>query len=125
MKKINNITGRKKSEPEIGTTQRTFLSFFSGAQGLDIGLEKSGLHCLAVNDADRMVCETVRLNRPDLTVYECDIRNLTTPKLCFDLEIAPGELFAITGGPPCHFLQQADAWACTTTEAMYFSTSCN
>lgn len=106
MKKTTTIPARK-SGPVIGTSPHRFLSFFSGAQGLDIGLEKAGLECVAVNDADQMVCETVRLNRPDLTVYECDIRNLTTPKLCSDLRIAPGELFAITGGPPCQAFSTA------------------
>lgn len=87
--------------------QRQFISFFSGAQGLDIGLERAGLKCLAVNDFDAVACATVRLNNPDLRVYETDIRNLEAPALCNDLGIAPSELFAIVGGPPCQAFSTA------------------
>lgn len=90
-----------------GTAKRYFISFFSGAQGLDIGLERAGLSCLAVNDFDSAACATVRLNNPDLRVYETDIRNLSASSLCEDLEIGPGELFAIVGGPPCQAFSTA------------------
>jgi DNA (cytosine-5)-methyltransferase 1 len=89
------------------TVKRQFISFFSGAQGLDIGLERAGLKCLAVNDFDPVACATVRLNHPGLRVYETDIRNLSAPKLCEDLGITPGELFAIVGGPPCQAFSTA------------------
>ncbi len=42
-----------------------------------------------------------------MTVYEGDIRSLTAPNLCADLNIEPGELFAIAGGPPCQAFSTA------------------
>lgn len=89
------------------TVKRQFISFFSGAQGLDIGLERAGMECLAVNDFDPVACSTVRLNKPHLHVYEADIRNLSPSKLCEDLRISPEGLFAIVGGPPCQAFSTA------------------
>lgn len=88
-------------------TQRQFISFFSGAQGLDIGLEQAGMECIAVNEYDAAACATIRLNNPGLSIYETDIRNLDVPTLCNDLGIARGELFAIVGGPPCQAFSTA------------------
>ena len=62
---------------------------------------------MAVNDIDPIACKTARLNRPQLTVYEGDIRSLTAPNVCADLKIEPGELFAIAGGPPCQAFSTA------------------
>jgi DNA (cytosine-5)-methyltransferase 1 len=87
--------------------QRKFISFFSGAQGLDIGLERAGLKCLAATDFDSAACATLRQNAPSLRVYETDIRNLDASTLRSDLQIAPEELFAIVGGPPCQAFSTA------------------
>lgn len=86
---------------------RKFISFFSGALGLDLGLEAAGLHCLAANEVDRATCLTIRRNRPKLPLYDFDIRDLTSGRLCRDLEITPGELFAVVGGPPCQAFSTA------------------
>lgn len=78
-----------------------YLSFFSGALGLDLGLEDAGMHCLAVNEFDATACKTIKMNKPDLKVYDGDIRELSAKSLIKDLKIKKGELFAIVGGPPC------------------------
>jgi DNA (cytosine-5)-methyltransferase 1 len=88
--------------------QRQFISFFSGALGLDLGLETSGLlQCAAVNDVDPNACRTIFRNRPKLKLYARDIRSLTLKMLCNDLGIEPGELFAVVGGPPCQAFSTA------------------
>ncbi|HEY2911860.1 MAG TPA: DNA cytosine methyltransferase [Candidatus Angelobacter sp.] len=87
--------------------QRKFISFFSGALGLDQGLEAAGLNCLAVNDVDRVAGETIRRNKPHLKLYECDVREITFDGIRKDLGIEPGELFAIVGGPPCQAFSTA------------------
>ena len=56
---------------------RAFVSFFSGAMGLDLGLEAAGLDPLAANEFDPVICETIRKNRPRLRLYGQDIRILT------------------------------------------------
>lgn len=100
-------TPARKQKLEDGPAGRKFISFFSGAQGLDIGLEKAGLECIAVNDVDPVACATARLHRPGLPIYENDIRALTASRLCKDLKIRPAELFAIVGGPPCQAFSTA------------------
>src|SRR5271165_5920391 len=92
---------------------RKFVSFFSGALGLDVGLERGGLECLSVNDADPKVWATIDANlerrptseRPRL--YPTDIRKLDASTVCSDLGIRPGELFAVVGGPPCQAFSTA------------------
>jgi DNA (cytosine-5)-methyltransferase 1 len=88
-------------------TDRKFISFFSGALGLDIGLKKSGLHCLAVNDVDRVACATIKKNKVDAHLYECDIREISPTRLQSELGIGSEELFAIVGGPPCQAFSTA------------------
>jgi DNA (cytosine-5)-methyltransferase 1 len=107
MKRETNKSRSSKKPP------RQFISFFSGALGLDIGLKLGGLHCLAANEFDPVACRTVRANldrlyhdrRPKL--YECDIRTLQVETLIRDLGISEGELFAIVGGPPCQAFSTA------------------
>jgi DNA (cytosine-5)-methyltransferase 1 len=38
------------------------LSFFSGAMGLAVGLEKAGTKCVALNEIDKWACQTLRKN---------------------------------------------------------------
>lgn len=89
------------------TNDYSYLSFFSGALGLDIGLERAGLQPLAVNEFDPVACETIRANRKHLRLYDFDIRRLSSTFLCQDLDIHRGELFAIVGGPPCQAFSTA------------------
>lgn len=88
-------------------SERPYLSFFSGALGLDIGLEKAGLQALAANEFDPVACLTIRANRPELRLYDFDIRRLNASLLCRDLGIDRGQLFAIIGGPPCQAFSTA------------------
>jgi DNA (cytosine-5)-methyltransferase 1 len=90
-----------------------FISFFSGALGLDVGLEQGGLHCVALNEYDQVACRTIRTNFERLygsnppTLFNCDIRTLCAERLCAEANFKPGELFAITGGPPCQAFSTA------------------
>jgi DNA (cytosine-5)-methyltransferase 1 len=99
----------KKTRKLAGNTSidRKFISFFSGALGLDIGLEKSGLNCLSVNDVDSVACETMKANKVHAHLYDCDIRDISPARLEKDLAIEPEDLFAIVGGPPCQAFSTA------------------
>ena len=87
--------------------RRGFVSFFSGALGLDLGLEAAGLVPLAVNEFDPVACQTIRKNKPRLKLYSCDIRTLTAERLLDDLGLEREELFAVAGGPPCQAFSTA------------------
>jgi len=84
-----------------------FISFFAGGRGLDLGLEQAGWECIAANEFDKMACETIRANAADLPLYAEDVRQVTAARLFADLGIGAGDLFAITGGPPCQAFSTA------------------
>lgn len=77
------------------------ISLFSGAMGLDLGLEASGFEIAGCLDNDKWACETIRLNRPDLPVVEDSITNWTGKELLSRFGIPMNEVALIAGGPPC------------------------
>lgn len=83
-----------------GAEPREIWSFFSGAMGLDLGLEAAGLPATFANEIDPIFCRTIRANRPNLDLLECDVSGLTGDGLRkhrnFD-----GEVYLMAGGPPC------------------------
>lgn len=83
------------------------MSFFSGALGLDIGLENAGFEPISYNEVEKVFCNTIRQNKPDVKLYDFDIRNLTGEKLLKENNLKVGELFAIVGGPPCQAFSTA------------------
>ena len=90
------------------------LSLFSGAMGLDLGIEKTGrFRLLATVEVEKTYCDTVRHNQnrgllpSDLRVYEADIRTLDPKKMMKELGIKPGELDLLVGGPPCQAFSTA------------------
>lgn len=78
----------------------TAIELFAGAGGLAVGLEKSGIKCLALNEYDHWACETLRKNRPDWNVIEEDVRNVSFTKF-------KGKVDLVTGGFPCQAFSYA------------------
>lgn len=90
------------------------ISLFSGAMGLDIGIEKTGrFEVIACVESDASACETIRANifagnlSSDLRVYNTDIKGLDPSDLITDLDIQPGEIDLLVGGPPCQSFSTA------------------
>lgn len=80
------------------------VSLFSGAMGLDIGLEQAGLRTVVAQDIDRWCIETIRRNRH--VAVEGDLRALLAqdPALGNLMDVCGmrgQEIFAVVGGPPC------------------------
>src|SRR5690554_508523 len=88
-------------------TKRKYMSFFSGALGLDLGLEEAGLEPVSYNEIEKVFCNTIKINKPEVPLYDCDIRELTAEKLLKDHNLKTGELFAVAGGPPCQAFSTA------------------
>lgn len=76
------------------------LELFAGAGGLAVGLEKSGLKCVALNEIDKFACETLRKNRPNWNVLEGDIKN-------FEFSDYRNKVDVVTGGFPCQAFSYA------------------
>lgn len=77
------------------------ISLFTGVYGLDIGLEKAGFEVLHAIEIDRDCCETLRLNVPNIDLYEGDIRDVDPGSLRCSLGLKRGKLDLLAGGPPC------------------------
>lgn len=78
----------------------TSIELFAGAGGLAIGLEESGINCVALNEIDSHACKTLRKNRPHWNVLEGDIKS-------FDFKDYHGKIDLVTGGFPCQAFSYA------------------
>ena len=76
-------------------------SLFSGAMGLDLGLEQVGLPATLVNEIEPKYCDTIRANRPNITIIEGSATDLTGAKMRERRNGFKGDVFLIAGGPPC------------------------
>jgi DNA (cytosine-5)-methyltransferase 1 len=84
----------------VPSNRKEIWSFFTGAMGLDIGLEREGLHPTFANEIDNRFCDTIRTNRPSLDLFEGDITNLTGD-LVRKRRQFNDEVYMMVGGPPC------------------------
>ncbi|MGB0763378.1 MAG: DNA cytosine methyltransferase [Acidimicrobiales bacterium] len=81
------------------------MSLFSGAGGMDIGVEAAGFQILAQLELDEHCCSTLRAakerNNSETFVIEGDVRKVEVTKLRKDLGLRKKELDLLFGGPPC------------------------
>lgn len=82
------------------------VSVFSGAMGLDLGLEKAGLNIAVSIEMDKLACQTIRANT-NIPVIEGDINNISTDDILETAGIKSNEVFAVVGGPPCQAFSTA------------------
>ena len=85
---------------EIPLENYSVLELFAGAGGLAIGLEQSGIKCVALNEIDKWACKTLRENRPNWNVLEGDIKD-------FDFTDYKNQVEIVTGGFPCQAFSYA------------------
>jgi DNA (cytosine-5)-methyltransferase 1 len=83
------------------------ISLFSGAGGLDIGLEDAGFETRVCVEYDKAACQTLRLNRPAWKVIEADICTVSTMEILDAAGLKPGEASLVIGGPPCQGFSNA------------------
>lgn len=90
--------------------QLTAISLFSGAGGMDIGVQQAGFNILSCLELDKNCCETLRENISrqgrNTVVYEGDIKQFTPEQILDDLDYKPGEVDLLFGGPPCQAFSQ-------------------
>ncbi|MDR1016023.1 MAG: DNA cytosine methyltransferase [Coriobacteriales bacterium] len=79
--------------------QRSVISFFSGAMGLDLGLLHAGLNVVIGQDIESDCVETARANGQEC--IKADIRELDASDMLAAAKLNPEEAFLVCGGPPC------------------------
>ena len=93
-----------KKEPI--SSRLNILSFFSGAMGLDLGMESAGLKTLLTCESDKWSRETISRNRPELPVLG-DIWKHDADSILHASGLRAGEVDVISGGPPCQAFSTA------------------
>lgn len=97
--------GQKKSPPRV-------LSLFSGAGGLDLGLEAAGFETRLCVELDSDARSTLKLNRPNWRLAAPgDIHDIEPSDLLAQAEMAAGEVELLAGGPPCQPFSKSGYWA--------------
>jgi len=87
------------------------ISLFSGAGGLDYGLEAAGFAFGAGVEMDSDCVATLLESRPDWRVLGRSIFEVPTQEL-LDLSVSrKGDMDLVVGGPPCQPFSKAGYWA--------------
>lgn len=83
------------------------LSFFSGAMGMDLGLEKAGFQTIFASEIDNACRKTIVKNKPEIALVG-DMREFSSEAV---REIAgleeKEEIDLVVGGPPCQAFSTA------------------
>jgi DNA (cytosine-5)-methyltransferase 1 len=82
-------------------TKVPFISLFSGAMGLDLGLERAGFESKVAVEIDADAVKTIRYNRPELPVVDRSIEQTDGAELLRLAGLKKGEVPLVVGGPPC------------------------
>lgn len=96
------------SEEDVADGKPIALSFFSGAMGLDLGIEQAGFEFRLACEFDKTCQKTIQMNRPDVPLignildYKAeDIRRISG--------VGNRDIDLIVGGPPCQAFSTAGA----------------
>jgi DNA (cytosine-5)-methyltransferase 1 len=94
------------------TEPLSVISLYTGAGGLDLGLEAAGFETRVAVEFDRKAVETVQANR-EWPVIPSDIHadDAASSRLLERGGLAEGEPDLLVGGPPCQPFSKSGYWA--------------
>lgn len=82
------------------------ISLFSGAMGLDLGIEKVGFKIRVCVEKDKWAAQTIRANT-SIPVIERDINDVHTDEILAAAGIGRQDVTLVIGGPPCQAFSTA------------------
>ena len=82
------------------------ISLFAGAGGLDIGVDAAGFQTICAVELDPHCVSTLLRNARGKAVWQVDVRALDPKGVGTSLDLKPGELGLLHGGPPCQPFSQ-------------------
>ena len=75
------------------------ISLFSGAMGLDLGIERAGFNILVCVEMDKWAVKTIKANTT-IPVIDRDINSVTTNEILETAGVKRDEVTLVVGGPP-------------------------
>jgi DNA (cytosine-5)-methyltransferase 1 len=86
------------------------ISLYTGAGGLDFGLEAAGIRTAVAIEMDAACCRTLRKNR-SWAVLQGDINSVSSAQILRAGGMRKGEADLLVGGPPCQPFSKSFYWA--------------
>ena len=84
------------------------ISLFSGAMGLDLGVEKAGFDIKLCVEMNKNAVKTIRRNT-DIPVIDEDINKVSTSEMLEKAALNKEDVDLVVGGPPCQAFSTAGA----------------
>ncbi|MDN4469433.1 DNA cytosine methyltransferase [Gordonibacter sp. RACS_AR68] len=106
----NDLVPEPKDHPRKATRRYDIaaLSFFSGALGLDLGMERAGIHPVLFCENDRKCRMTIDSARPEAALIG-DITRYSADDVLSLTGLERGKVDIMFGGPPCQAFSTAGA----------------
>ncbi len=87
------------------------LSLFTGAGGLDLGLETAGFQVAGCVEIDKTARATIELNRPGWSLAaRGDLHSYEPDELLDSFRLKRKEVCILSGGPPCQPFSKSSYW---------------
>jgi DNA (cytosine-5)-methyltransferase 1 len=83
------------------------LSMFSGAMGLDLGLEQYGFSIRVAVENNHAAVATIKQNRPEIAVIDRSIADVSTDEILKEAKLTASEVALISAGPCCQSFSTA------------------
>ena len=94
----------------MATRRLSVISLYTGAGGLDFGFEAAGFRTAVAVELDPVACRTIRRNRPDWSLIDRDIHEISSAEILQAGGLAVGEADVLIGGPPCQPFSKSSYW---------------
>ncbi len=98
---------KKKKKGGRRRAKFPIISLYSGALGLDLGLEGSGFRVAVAVEAREVAVQTIKKNRPRLPVIHRRIEDVTTREILDAAGLKRGDATIVSAGPGCQAFSTA------------------